>query len=114
MTFRQYISLNQRRDFRQLPQVLDVLRDSENYDVFREEVTRRPIVDERDTELLNDLKSLMDPIEQMRNCVAHNRRPTRDIRQSYMNTLHSLEQRLDKFLDDLASPPTQAGGQDDS
>ena len=114
ITFRQYINLNQRRDLRQLSQLLDVIRDAENYDVFRGEITRRPIADERDTELLNDLKSLMNPIEQMRNCVAHNRRPTGDIRQNYVNTLPFLEQRLDKFLDDLARPRGQAGGQDDS
>ena len=103
LTFNNYISLNERRDFRQVPEVLRALQDSESYDVFRGEVTRRPIVSESDAELLDDLKSLMNPIEQMRNCVAHNRRPRARDRQDYLNTLAALEKRLDRFLCELTS-----------
>ena len=103
ITFSNYISLNQRRDIRQVDQVLRALQDSENYDVFREEVARRPIADESDAELLDDLQSLMNPIEQMRNCVAHNRRPKAQDRQDYRNTLTALEERLDRFLYELST-----------
>ena len=106
ITFSQYIGLNQRRDLRQVPQVLRALRDSVSYDVFREEVTRRPIANESDAELLDDLQSLMNPIEQMRNCVAHNRRPKSEDRQDYLNILPILEQRLERFLDELTVPPS--------
>ena len=105
ITFSQYIGLNQRRDLRQVPQVLRALRDSRSYNEFREEVTRRPIANEKDAELLDDLKSLMNPIEQMRNCVAHNRRPKAEDRQDYLNTLPILQERLDRFFDELASSP---------
>ena len=111
ITFSQYIGLNRRRELRQVPQVLNVLRDSESYDVFRDEITRRPIASESDAELLDDLQSLMNPIEQMRNCVAHNRRPKAEDRQDYLNTLPVLEKRLDRFLEDLTSSPVQAGGE---
>ena len=114
ITFRQYIGLNQRRELRQVPQVLNVLRDSESYDAFREEVTRRPIANERDAELLDDLQSIMNPIEQMRNCVAHNRRPKVEDRQDYLDKLPILQKRLDRFLKDLAVPPGESGGEVDS
>ena len=110
ITFSQYIKLNRRRELRQVPQVLSVLRDSESYDVFREEMTRGPIKDESDAELLNNLRSLLDPIEQMRNCVAHNRRPKAKDKQDYLNTLPNLEKRLDRFLEDLATPSGQLVG----
>ena len=114
ITFRQYIGLNQRRELRQVPQVLNALRDSESYDVFREEVTRRPIANERDAELLDDLQSIMNPIEQMRNCVAHNRRPKAEDRQDYLDKLPILQKRLDRFLKELAVPPGEDGGEVDS
>ena len=102
ITFGQYIGLNRRRDIRQVSQLLGALRDSGDYDVFRGEVTRRPIVNESDAELLDDLRSKMNPIEQMRNCVAHNRRPKPEERQDYLNTLPDLEKRLDRFLEKFA------------
>ena len=111
ITFSQYISLNRRRELSQVPQILSVLRDSGSYDVFREEVTRRPIANESDAELLDDLQSLLNPIEQMRNCVAHNRRPKVEDRQDYLRNLPVLEKRLDKFLKELAGPPGQAAGE---
>ena len=103
ITFSKYIGLNQRRDLRQVGQVMRALRDSQTYDVFREEVTRRPIENERDAELLDDLQSLMNPIEKMRNCVAHNRRPKAEDRQDYLNTVAVLNERLDRFLYELTS-----------
>ena len=78
-----------------------MLRDSQEYDMFREEITRRPILIQQDTDLLENLRSLMNPIEQMRNCVAHNRRPSTKIRQNYMSTRPVLEERLDQFLEGL-------------
>ena len=110
ITFSQYIGLNRRRELRQVPQVLSVLRDSGSYDVFREEITRRPIADESDAELLDDLQSLLNPIEQMRNCVAHNRRPKAEDRQDYLSILPVLEKRLDRFLEDWTTLSGQAGG----
>ena len=111
ITFRQYIGLNHRRELRQVLEVLNVLRDSDSYDVFREEVTRRPIANERDAELLDDLQSIMNPIEQMRNCVAHNRRPKAEDRQDYLDKLPILQKRLDEFLKDLAIPTGGSGGE---
>ena len=97
ITFGQYINLNQRREIGPR-HLVDIIRDSEHYDVLREEVMRSPIVNERDTELLGDLKELMNPIEQMRNCVAHNRMPNKKVKQDYSTTLPRLEERLDSYL----------------
>lgn len=97
MTFSDYVSLNQRRQL-QVPNILHIIRDSERYDVLRDELMRIPIDNEEDNELLNDLKRLMDPIERMRNCVAHNRKPSRRNRQSYPQARSDLENRLDSYL----------------
>ena len=85
LDFHQYIGLNERSRL-ELPEIARMVRDSEDYDLFREEVTRSPIRRDGDMDLLNDLKALMDPIEKMRNCVAHNRTPSANVRQSYLAT----------------------------
>ena len=100
LSFRHYISLNDRTRL-QLPDMVRIIRDSQDYEGFRDEVTRPPIKRDEDVELLNDLKRHMDPIEKMRNCVAHNRTPSMNVRQSYLTTRNQVEDRLDRYLDEL-------------
>ena len=97
LTFREYKNLNQFREFR-LPDVLKFIRNAEQYDVFRDEIRRKPIENTEDADLLNNLKENMDPIEQMRNCVAHYRRPSKRLTRNYGNARPKLEERLDQYL----------------
>ena len=97
LLFSQYINLNTRAD-PLLPSILDFIRNSEQYDVLRAKILRNPIEHEKDAEFLTSLKSLMDPIESMRNCVAHNRRPSRSVIDNYPNARRELEERLNEYL----------------
>ena len=97
LLFSQYINLNKRPE-PSLDDLRTLIRDSEQYDSLRGELLRSPITDERDANLLSDLKELMDPIEQMRNCVAHNRRPSSRIAGNYSTTRPRLDHRLDDYL----------------
>ncbi len=98
LIFSQYIHLNQRPELK-LPDILDSIKNTQEYDAFRAEIRRVPIEHEEDTEFLAGLEGLMDPIEQMRNCVAHNRRPTRSIAQNYPTARLALEKHLDEHLE---------------
>ena len=100
ITFSQYRNLNRRSPI-QLPKLLDLIRDSEEFDAFRAELLRVPIENEGDVNLIEDLNDLVEPIEQMRNCVAHNRRPSRRTRTSYANAYSNLDDRLDRYLENL-------------
>ena len=108
ITFSQYINLNKRRQPR-LDDIIQMISNSEQYDSLREELVRKlvrnPIENEYDTDLISDLKMLMDPIEQMRNCVAHNRKPTKRIKENYSITRPRLEERLDRYLADFEVSP---------
>ena len=97
LIFSQYINLNNRPQ-PGLDDLRSLIRDSEQYDALREELLRSPIADEQDANLLSDLQELMDPIEQMRNCVAHYRRPSGRIIQNYSTTRPLLEERLNEYL----------------
>lgn len=97
LTFSQYIGLNQRADIK-LPTLLEVLQSSGDYEAFRAEIVRAPVSHEDDAGLLAGLKERMDAIEAMRNCVAHNRRPSGRCSQNYDNALPLLARLLDDYL----------------
>ena len=97
LTFSQYLNLNQ-RPRPQLPDILEIIESAEQYDDFRAKICRIPVEDEDDVDLITNLKELMGPIENMRNCVAHNRRPTNGIINNYRSALPRLDERLDQYL----------------
>ena len=100
LNFKQYINLNQRPKPKPTnTDILELIRNTEEYDAFRAEILRVPVEHEEDAEFLASLKNLMDPIEQMRNCVAHNRRPTQDIPDNYPTARLDLEKHLDEYLE---------------
>ena len=101
LTFSEYRNLNQYPQLN-LPYILEVIRNAEQYDVFRTEIRRRPIEDEGDVGLIADLEKLINPIEDMRNCVAHNRRPPDEITDNYPTALQRLDERLDQYLANLS------------
>ena len=97
LSFSQYRNLNQRQQLK-LKDILDVFRNAEQYDAFRAEIFRSPIEHENDTSLLADIKELMNPIEGMRNCVAHNRYPSSRLTQNYHKAFPQLHEILDNYL----------------
>ncbi len=97
LTFGNYSALNQRREIR-LKDLPGIIRDADTYEKFCEEFRRVPIVHEGDSELLAGLSNLMEVVEKMRNCVAHNRRPGTRLTENYNNALPQLHELLDNYL----------------
>ncbi len=97
LTFGNYAELNQRQRF-QFNDLLGIIRDADTYEKFREEFSRAPIEQEDDVVLLAGLKERMNPIEEMRHCVAHNRRPGTRLTDNYDNALPQLHEMLDNYL----------------
>ena len=100
LLFSYYVNLNKRQE-PDLNNLRKLIRDSEQYDTLRGELLRSPIVNEQDSSLLSDLKELMEPVEQMRNSVAHNRRPSRRTMENYSTTRPRLDNRLNEYLASL-------------
>jgi hypothetical protein len=97
-TFSQYITLNQRPEIVHVRVLLEIIQNSASYDAFRAELNRLPVADEDDALLLAGLKDKMDSVERMRNCVAHNRRPSHAVIENYNNARPLLAQVLDEYL----------------
>lgn len=66
-------------------------------DVEQQEIHQRPIKNEDASELIANLKGLMRPVQDMRNCAAHNRNPA-EVEGNYPTALHNLNDRLDQYL----------------
>ena len=108
LTFGQYINLNNRQTIG-LSKILEMVQTSEHYQALQAEILRSPVQDEGDVDLLADLKTLMNAIDGMRNCVAHNRRPSRRITDNYPNARDRLDERLNEYLKVLAISNTSNG-----
>ena len=98
LTFGQYISLNHKSEVRQIPALTELIRNQLSYDSLKAEIERLPIQNEDDSEFITSLRSRMDPIEKMRNCVAHNRRPSENVINNYLTAYPLLDDALDDFL----------------
>ena len=96
----QYVNLNQRPE-PQLRDILKAIENAEQYDAFRAKICRIPVEDEVDADLITNIKKLINPIENMRNCVAHNRKPTNRIIDNYRSALLKLDERLNQYLANL-------------
>jgi hypothetical protein len=97
LTFSQYVNLNTPPE----PKIGDLLKkigNSANYEILCREINRKPIEEEDDVNFLAGLKERMGAIEKMRNCVAHNRRPSRRVVEDYENACPLLNDLLDNYL----------------
>lgn len=98
LTFSQYVGLNRRPDITKVPSLVELIRVKETYEALRSELERVPVGDEDDAVFIAGLKERMEAIEAMRNCVAHNRRPSKRIVDNYVNVLPELEMSLDDII----------------
>jgi len=97
LTFGQYVNLNKRPELK-LSQLLTAIQDKVTYDDFRHELRRSPVQHEDDAVFIAGLKERMEAIEKMRNCIAHNRRPSKRVIENYENVRPLLDIMLDDYL----------------
>lgn len=96
--FSDYRELNKRRT-PNLNGVIMLIQNTEQYEILRNELIRTDTInDTDDAVLLADLKQYMNPIEAMRNCVAHYRRPSNTIAANYDRVRSALDERLNQYL----------------
>lgn len=98
LLFSQYVQLNQRRRPTNVADILTLINDMQTYETFRDEITRQPVQDETDGGFLASLKELLDSIEKLRNCVAHNRSSSQRLRGNYIQAKSKLLESLDMFM----------------
>ncbi len=98
LLFSHYISLNKRRTINKVEDVLKIVQAADDFDKFKQEISRSPVQDEADSDFLASLKQRLNSVEQLRNCVAHNRTPLEKVLQDYSTAQTELDDSLRAFL----------------
>ncbi len=98
LLFNQYINLNNRKLPSKIDDFINLIKERNSYEDFLNELNRSPITNSDDKDFLASLKDKLEPIEKVRNCVAHNRKISDRILQDYHNAKTLLESELDQYL----------------
>lgn len=99
LLFNHYGELNVRRETRQLDDLIRQLANSSDFSALQRELLRMPIEDEDDRRFLDHIKRDLNPVEEIRNCVMHNRAPTDGEIRSYETARDALSQAMDELFE---------------
>jgi hypothetical protein len=111
LTFGQYVGLNNRALPSKVSEIVEYLRESPTFESFKTELERTPVSDEMDRDFLASLRDRLDPVEKLRNCIAHNRAVPPRIAQDYATAKPGLEAELNGFLQRFGIANNNAGGE---
>ena len=99
LVFSQYVKLNHRRQLAKVETILELIQQADSYDLFKAELSRSPINDEGDSDFITSLKALVKSIEELRNCIAHNRTPVEKALTNYTNSRDNLKEQLKLYFE---------------
>jgi len=101
LLFSNYINLNNLKKIEQ-NDLMEMIRNSNDYNELRDILNRRGITKEKYKDLIASIKESLDPIEKMRNCIAHNRSlPDDDGIESYETARDKLEASIKDFWENI-------------
>lgn len=86
------------------------LQDAENFESFRKLILTRGIHHEKNKDFLVSLQGLMESLEEVRNCIAHNRTPTDEMINSFDRAKEIIQSKIDDlwtFWDFVGSYETE-------
>lgn len=96
LTFKQYLKFDTPKDI-PTKEVLPLIMNNQTYDLLREYVSSRGIIEERHLSFLRNVSRLLDPIENVRNCIAHNRKIPINQLENYPNAKREILTFIDNF-----------------
>lgn len=96
LTFKQYLKFDTPKDIPQ-KEVLPLIMNNQTYDLLREYVSSRGIIEQRHLAFLRNVSRLLDPIENVRNCIAHNRKIPINQLDNYPNAKREILAFIDNF-----------------
>lgn len=96
LTFKQYLKFDTPKDI-PTKEVLPLIMSNQTYDLLREYVSSRGIIEQRHLSFLRNVSRLLDPIENVRNCIAHNRKIPINQLDNYPNAKGEILAFIDNF-----------------
>lgn len=96
LTFSGYLKFGKPKDV-QLKDLIPLIQSKELYEELREHLNSRGIVLEHHVDFLQSVKTILNPIESVRNCIAHNRQIPNRTSQDYIIARDQLNQKIQEF-----------------
>lgn len=98
LLFSDYIKLNERKQPNSTKDLIQLIGHVEDYEAFKNMLTSKPIRNEEYKDFLASLQTHVDPIEKLRNCVAHNRTVSQKVIDNYETAKEPLLSSIDNLL----------------
>ena len=99
LDFSDYINMNARKDL-SLGRIKEYMGQAADFEELKRRITTNPIIKEEYNAFLTRLQERLNPIEKLRNCVAHNRPIPRRIIGSYEKARDLLLKEIKDFLEE--------------
>ena len=96
LTFKQYLKFDTPKDI-PTKEVLPLIINNQSYDLLRDYVSSRGIIEQKHLSFLKKVSKLLDPIENVRNCIAHNRK----IPNNQLDNYPTAKDEILKFIEDF-------------
>jgi len=100
LLFSDYIRINNLKELKK-SNLIEMIVNSNKFDDLKQKIQNRGIVKEKYQDFLAGIKENLDPIENLRNCIAHNRSFTDKIINNYVKVKKILEDKIDDFWDGI-------------
>jgi len=100
LLFSDYIRINNLKELKR-SNLIEMIVNSNKFDDLKQKIQNRGIVKEKYQDFLAGIKENLDPIENLRNCIAHNRSFTDKIINNYVKVKKILEDKIDDFWDGI-------------
>jgi len=103
LLFSHYPNLNIRKQPNTPKDLIHLIGQADGYEVFKQMLISKPIKNEQYAGFLASLQTRVDPIEKLRNCVAHNRTVPQRVIEDY----ETAKEPLLKSIDDMLSKKSE-------
>jgi len=100
LLFSDYIRIDHLKKIDQ-SDLIDIIVNSNDYDELKQNIQNRGIIKEKYQDLIASIKQNLEPIENMRNCIAHNRSFTDTILENYQQAKVNLDKVIKEFWEEL-------------
>ena len=109
LLFSDYIKINVRKQ-PDLKRIVERIKEAKDFETLQQGIsTEKPITKEKYVNLLERLKQRVKPIEDLRNCVAHNRSIPQTIIDNYEMAKDLLLKEINEFFKEQASADNAIG-----
>ncbi len=100
ISFSDYIKLSNPRDLKH-DDLFSIAGASNNFDEFKNNILNRGVTNPNYIAFIDEVKQIMDRLEKIRNCVAHNRTLSSEDMNNYEKYFEQIEKEIELFFENL-------------